>query len=278
MKTRSIMSRYFCEPLAAITDRMAPEEYDAVLAAKMRWLVRGFSISRHRRIKSDPVERCGHCEPARDHNELKQHATCLHNCNARSTKAIARHSNTFSREPEQSWRDHTMKCMRKVIGCALVVVTMVLPACDSRGRPFEDLRLARLNEGESSEQDVRKLFGEPAAVRDFTGGKGLIYPLGPEGPHTLLLKIDAKGKYQGREDLLTRVNFERVTRGMKELDVLVMLGRPVKTQKYPLKQRSAWEWRFVDGSDTRVFVVTFDATGTVVEMAVEDDRGRLGGQ
>ena len=26
------------------------------------------------------------------------------------------------------------------------------------------------------EQDVRKLFGEPAAVRDITGGKGLIYP------------------------------------------------------------------------------------------------------
>lgn len=171
-----------------------------------------------------------------------------------------------------------MKYIRRLTGCVLVVVTMVLPACDSRGRPFEDLRLARLNEGESSEQDVRKLFGEPAAVRDLTGGKGLIYPLGPEGPHTLLLKIDAKGKYQGREDLLTRGNFERVTRGMKELDVLVMLGRPVNTEKYPLKQHSAWEWRFIDGSNTRLFVVTFDAAGTVVETAVEDGPGRLRGR
>ena len=111
------------------------------------------------------------------------------------------------------------------MGWVLVATAIALLACDSRGRAFEDLRLARLNEGQSSEQDVRKLFGDPAAVRDITGGKGLIYPLGPEGPHTLLMKIDGKGKYQGREDLLTRGNFERVTRGLKELDVLVMLGR-----------------------------------------------------
>ncbi len=164
------------------------------------------------------------------------------------------------------------------MGCTLVAATVALLACDSRGRAFEDLRLARLSEGESSEQDVRKLFGEPAAVRDIAGGKGLIYPLGPEGPHTLLLKIDAKSKYQGREDLLARANLERVTRGMKELDVLVMLGRPGRAERYPLKQQSAWEWRFLDGHDTRLFVVSFDASGTVVGSAVEDDPRRLGGR
>lgn len=164
------------------------------------------------------------------------------------------------------------------MGCALVAATVALVACDSRGRAFEDLRLARLKEGVSSEPDVRALFGAPAAVRDIASGKGLIYPLGPEGPHTLLLKIDAKGKYQGREDLLTRANLERVTRGMKELDVLVMLGRPGRTEKYPLKQQSAWEWRFLDGHDTRLFVVTFDAGSTVVGTAVEDDPRRFGGR
>ena len=164
------------------------------------------------------------------------------------------------------------------MGCALVAATIALVACDSRGKAFEDLRLARLTEGVSSEQDVRALFGAPAAVRDIAIGKGLIYPLGPEGPHTLVLKIDAKGKYQGREDLLTRANLERVTRGMKELDVLVMLGRPGRTEKYPLKQQSAWEWRFLDGHDTRLFVVTFDASSTVVGTAVEDDPRRFGGR
>ena len=90
----------------------------------------------------------------------------------------------------------------------LLVITAAaivpLTACDSRGRAYEDLRLARLTEGESTEQDVRKIFGDPAAVRDIADGKGLVYPLGPEGPHTLLLKVDAKGTYRGREDLLAR--------------------------------------------------------------------------
>jgi outer membrane protein assembly factor BamE (lipoprotein component of BamABCDE complex) len=171
-----------------------------------------------------------------------------------------------------------VRYIRGLRECALIATAIVLLACDSRGRAFEDLRLARLNEGQSSEQDVRKLFGEPAAVRDITGGKGLIYPLGPEGPHTLLMKIDGKGKYQGREDLLTRVNFERVTRGQKELDVLVMLGRPGRTEKYPLKQQSSWEWRFLDGHDTRIFVVTFDAHGTVTSTTIEDDPRRFGGR
>lgn len=171
-----------------------------------------------------------------------------------------------------------MNGIRGLTGCVLVIGAIALLACDSRGRAFEDLRLARLNEGESTERDVRKVFGEPAAVRDISGGKGLIYPLGPEGPHTLLMKIDAKGKYQGREDLLTRANFERVTRGMKELDVLVMLGRPGRTEKYPLKQQSSWEWRFLDGPDTKVFVVTFDTRGTVDNTAIEADPRRFGGR
>lgn len=168
--------------------------------------------------------------------------------------------------------------LRSLLGGLALSVVIGLMACDSSGRAYEDLRLMRLTEGESTERDVRELFGDPAAVRDIPGGRGLVYPLGPEGPHTLLLKIDAAGKYRGRENLLTRANFDRVTRGMKELDVLVMLGRPARTEKYPLKQQSSWEWRFLDGNDTRVFVVTFDTGGTVVSAAIEDDPRRLGGR
>jgi hypothetical protein len=159
-----------------------------------------------------------------------------------------------------------------------VASAMVLIACDPHGRAYEDLRLMRLTEGESSEVDVRALFGAPSAVRDLSGGKGLVYPLGPEGPYTLLIKIDAKGKYQGRDNLLTRANFDRVTRGMKDVDVLVMLGKPGRAEKHPLKQQSSWEWRFLDGSTERVFVATFDATGTVVEAAVEEEARRFGGR
>ena len=163
-------------------------------------------------------------------------------------------------------------------GMLAAATTLALLACDSRGRAYEDFRLVRLTEGESTDQDVRKLFGAPAAVRDLDGGKGLVYPLGPEGPYTLLMKIDANGKYQGRENLLTRSNFERITNGMKELDVLVMLGRPGRAEKFPLKQQSSWEWRFADGGTERVFVVTFDAGGTVVGSAIEEDPRRAEGR
>ena len=160
----------------------------------------------------------------------------------------------------------------------VMLAAIWLIACDSRGPPYEDLRLARLTEGKSTEQDMRKLFGEPSAVSNITGGKRLIYPLGPEGPHTLSMKIDASGKYQGREDLLTRANFHRVHRGMKEVEVLGMFGRPSRAERYPLQQQTAWEWRFLDGGETRVFVVTFNASGIVVKSAIEEDPRRFGGR
>lgn len=153
-----------------------------------------------------------------------------------------------------------------------------LLACDPGGRSYEDLRLARLTEGQSTEQDVRQLFGVPSGSRDIPGGKGLIYALGPEGPHTLLMKFDANGRYQGRENLLTRENFERVRSGQREDEVLRLLGRPGRTEKYALKQQTAWEWRFLDGNDVRVFVVMFDAGANVVGSAIEEDPRRSGGR
>jgi outer membrane protein assembly factor BamE (lipoprotein component of BamABCDE complex) len=152
-----------------------------------------------------------------------------------------------------------------------------LLACDPSGRAYEDARLARLTEGQSTEQDVRQLFGVPSATREIAGGKGLIYPLGPEGLHTLLLRIDPNGKYQGRENLLTRDNFNRVAKGQSQSDVLDLLGRPGRTEKYALKQQTAWEWRFLDGNVTRVFVVMFDPAGTVVSSAIEEDPRLTGG-
>ena len=157
-----------------------------------------------------------------------------------------------------------------------VALLAAVTACDPSGRAYEDVRLARLTVGESSEQDVRKLFGDPHAVRDVPGGKGLVYPLGPEGLHTLLIKIGPDGKYQGREDLLTRANFQRVYPGMGQAEVLTVLGPPGHSQVYRLKNETAWEWRFKDGADSRVFVVMFNATGKVVSTAVEETP-RIGG-
>ena len=160
---------------------------------------------------------------------------------------------------------------------AAVAAIFSVAACDPSGKPYEDVRLARLKVGESTEQDVVRLFGAPAAVRTLPAGKGLVYPLGPEGAHTLLLRIDADGRYQGRENLLTRENFARIAAGMRTDEVTALLGPAGRTQAYPLKRQSALEWRFLDGQDTRLFVVMIDDAGRVVSTAIEEDPRRSGG-
>jgi outer membrane protein assembly factor BamE (lipoprotein component of BamABCDE complex) len=160
---------------------------------------------------------------------------------------------------------------------AIIAASFMLAACDF-GKGYEDPRLGRLKVGESTEQDVRKLFGNPEAVRDLPAGKGLVYPLGPEGPYTLLIKIGPDGRYQGRENLLTRANFDRIYPGMNQVQVLALLGRPGSTESYRPKQQVAWVWKFVEGSGSaKAFVVTFDANGGVVSTAVEDEPKRTGG-
>jgi outer membrane protein assembly factor BamE (lipoprotein component of BamABCDE complex) len=160
---------------------------------------------------------------------------------------------------------------------AVVAALFTAVACDPSGKVYEDVRLARLKEGESTEQDVRKLFGSPQSVREIAGGKGLVYPLGPEGSYTLLIRIGPDGKYLGRENLLTRANFGRVTTGMKQAEVLSVLGPPGRSQDYKLKNETAWEWRFNDGAETRLLVVMFNADGVVVSTAIEEDPRRMGG-
>ncbi len=161
------------------------------------------------------------------------------------------------------------------MGCALVAATIALVACDSRGKAFEDLRLARLTEGVSSEQDVRALFGAPAAVRDIAIGKGLIYPLGPEGPHTLLLKDRRQGQVP-RARRPTDARQSGACDARNERTRCAGDARPLGcTEKNPLKQQSAWEWRFLMAT-THVFVVTFDARGSVVARRWEKTLGVRG--
>lgn len=158
-----------------------------------------------------------------------------------------------------------------------VAAAFTLLGCDPSGKVVEDLRVLKLKEGQSTEQDVRRLFGTPHSERNMDGGRGLVYPLGPEGAHTLLLKIGADGRYAGREDLLTRANFQRVRDGMSDAEVIAVLGPAGRAQTYRLKNQTAWEYRFNDGAETRMYVVMFDAAGKVVSTAVEEDPRRMGG-
>lgn len=161
---------------------------------------------------------------------------------------------------------------------AWIALALLLIACDPSGAPLDDLRLARLKPGQSTEADVLRLFGQADMVRPRPSGHGLVYPLGPEGAVTLLIEIDGAGLYQGASNLLTPANFAQVRPGMSGVEVQALLGRPGSSQSYRLQKQSTWSWRFLDQPTTRLFVVTFDDRGKVVLAGVEDDSRTQGGR
>jgi outer membrane protein assembly factor BamE (lipoprotein component of BamABCDE complex) len=71
--------------------------------------------------------------------------------------------------------------------------------------------------------------------------------------------------------VLNRDRFAQVTPGLDKSQVRRLLGKPARTQAYPLKNQEAWDWRFSDGQEPKVFSVSFDADGRVVSIATTID-------
>lgn len=150
----------------------------------------------------------------------------------------------------------------------LLLAGAVLAAvgCDER-------RAGRLEEGVSTEADVKRQFGEPVQVTERAdGSKVLAYPRQPEGTTNIEIVIGADGTMSSLRQLLTPANFAKVQPGMDRTDVQRLLGRHAKVARYALKpDEEAWQWRFVDGQARKVFEVTFDRNGKVLSTAIADD-------
>ena len=148
--------------------------------------------------------------------------------------------------------------------CGLVLFTLALAACD---------RVDKLEEGVSTEVDVRKQFGDPVTVTvEPDGTRTLDYPRQPEGWTNYVIKVGPDGKMSSLRQLLNPDNFDKVKTGLGKQDVRNLLGRPAKTMPYALKNEEVWDWRFkANGQDSRMFSVTFNAAGQVVSTATGDD-------
>jgi outer membrane protein assembly factor BamE (lipoprotein component of BamABCDE complex) len=147
-----------------------------------------------------------------------------------------------------------------------VAALLALAACDRK-------RVEKLEEGVSTEADVRSQFGEPAAVYpDGDGGaKTLEYTRQPEGHTTYMISIGVDGKMSALRQVLKPTEFAKVTPGLDKAQVRRLLGRPAATQQYDLKSEEQWDWRWLDGQSAKLFSVTFDADGRVTATAVVDD-------
>ncbi|HEV7914055.1 MAG TPA: outer membrane protein assembly factor BamE [Albitalea sp.] len=148
----------------------------------------------------------------------------------------------------------------------------LVAGCDSR-------KIGELEEGVSTEADVRKRFGEPAATYAAADGSHTLeYPRQPEGQRNYMITIGPDGRMSALRQVLKAENFAEVTAGLDKAQVRRLLGRPAATQAYPLKAEEVWDWRFLDAGASKLFSVTFDREGRVITTAMTaDPRDNPGG-
>ena len=147
----------------------------------------------------------------------------------------------------------------------LAALLAMLAGCDPQ-------RIEKLEEGVSTEVDVRKQFGDPVTVTaEADGSRTMDYPRQPEGWTNYVIKIGPDGKMSSLRQLLTADNFARVQPGLGQQEVRNLLGRPAKQQRFDLKKEEVWDWRFKNGQESRMFSVTFNTEGKVTATGVGDD-------
>jgi hypothetical protein len=148
-------------------------------------------------------------------------------------------------------------------------------------------RIAELEEGVSTEADVRARFGEPEkvwAAADMAslpfpgaaaapGARTLEYNRQPQGMVNYMITVGADGRMTALRQVLTPQNFERVLPGMSMEQVRKMLGKPMKITPYALKQETHYDWRYlVPPNVPWVFTAIFDTDLKVVRTTMVEEQ------
>ncbi|KRB99674.1 hypothetical protein ASE11_08310 [Hydrogenophaga sp. Root209] len=157
----------------------------------------------------------------------------------------------------------------------LLALASLLTACDVKN-------ISELEEGVSTEADVRERFGAPEAVWEGEDGAQIYeYNRQPAGHVNYMITIGPDGRMAALRQVLTERNFARVLPGMAMEDVRRMLGKPMKITTYALKRETHYDWRYLDGAgadSSKVFTVVFDPDLRVIRtMSARDpdlDRNR----
>lgn len=144
---------------------------------------------------------------------------------------------------------------------AAALPLLLLLGCDRR-------KIAELEEGVSTEADVRARFGEPAAIYpEANGDRTLEYPRQPAGTTNYMISIGPDGRMTSLRQVLKPADFARVRPGLDRAAVRRLLGRPARSEAYALKEEEVWDWRYADDDQVKIFSVTFDRDGRVVATA-----------
>ena len=154
-----------------------------------------------------------------------------------------------------------MRPLCRAIG--VIAALLMCAGCDPQ-------KVAQLEEGVSTEQDVRARFGVPERIWiEPNGDRTFEYPRQPAGQANYMISIGPDGKMSSLRQVLHPNYFAKVTAGLTKEEVRRMLGKPAKVQTYQQKGEEVWDWRFADGTTgVKVFSVTFDLAGAVRATAV----------
>ena len=144
--------------------------------------------------------------------------------------------------------------IRTRIAVGWLAALLALAGCDPQ-------RIAELEEGVSTEADVRTKFGQPENIWDAPdGGRIFEYNRQPQGQKNYMITIGPDGKMAALRQVLTPENFAKVQPGMPVETLRKMLGKPASRKPYPLKNEVAWEWRWVQPPNSpMVFTAVLDA-------------------
>ncbi len=155
------------------------------------------------------------------------------------------------------------------IGAAAVLAAAALAAlsgCDPQ-------RIGELEEGVSTEADVRARFGEPENIWDAPGGRVFEYNRQPQGQKNYMITIDPDGKMSALRQVLTPENFAKVRPGMMMEDMRKLLGKPARVTPYALRREYEWEWRWVQPPNApMVFTAVLNDDQRVVRSGSSPDR------
>jgi outer membrane protein assembly factor BamE (lipoprotein component of BamABCDE complex) len=153
-------------------------------------------------------------------------------------------------------------------GCAAGALALLLAACDPQN-------ISELEEGVSTEADVRERFGQPEAVWEGPDGSQVYeYNRQPEGHQNYMITIGADGKMAALRQVLNANTFAQVQNGMAMEEVRKMLGKPRKISTYALKNETHYDWRYRDGpneSDSKLFTVVFNPDLRVIASSSGPD-------
>ena len=156
-----------------------------------------------------------------------------------------------------------MNLVSRLLGVAVAVMGMLsLPGCDPQN-------IKELEEGLSTEADVRARFGEPERIwTEPDGSRTFEYNRQPAGSRNYMITIGTDGRMSALRQVLAPHNFEKIRPGMDEEQVRRMLGKPAKITPYQLKQETDWDWNYIDPPTRDMeFPVTFGPDGRVLRSA-----------